>query len=138
MPAPRFRYRPALADLPKGAERALIAQFKAIENDINGVRGVEANSPPVIEAAVYACHVGELVRLSPPAAGQQVTIPAGSAINISQSIRIAVVGGLLSPGVTVSIVGAKGTINGQQALFLNHYRLVELVSCGELGWFCST
>jgi hypothetical protein len=138
MAAPRFRYRPALAELPKGAERSLVAQFKAIENDLNSIRGVDANSPPVITGAAYACHVGELVRISPPATGQLLTIPPGRAENISQTIRIAVVGGVLSPGATVSIVGGEGTINGQAALFLNSFRLVELVSCGEPGWFFST
>lgn len=137
MTAPRFRYRPALADLPKGAERSLIAQFKAIENDLSAVRGVQANSPPVLTTP-YAAHVGELVRIAPPAAGQLITIPPGSPENIGQTIRIAVVGGLLSPGATVSIVGAVGTINGQQTLNLNSFRLIELVSCGAPGWFFST
>jgi hypothetical protein len=136
--AQRFRYRPALSDLPKGAERSLVAQFKAIENDLNGIRGVDANSPPVLSGPAYACHVGELVRISPPASGMLLTIPPGRPENISQTIRIAVIGGILSPGATVSIVGGQGTINGAATLALNSFRLVELISCGEPGWFFST
>jgi hypothetical protein len=84
--------------------------------------------------------VGELVLLAPQSATvkQFVTIPAGSAQNITQRLSLAVVGGLLSPGVAVSIVGSKGTINGAVTLNLNSFRLVELVSCGPLGWFFST
>lgn len=138
MPAPPFRYRPALADLPKGSERGLIAQFKSIENDLNSVRGVQRNATPVLTVATYTAKPGELVLLTPPAGGTLVMIPPGSPDNITQSIRIAVVGGTLSPGVSVSIVGRKGTINGQQTLNLNAPRLVELISCGVPGWFFST
>lgn len=138
MPVQRFKHHPALADLPKGAERAIIAQFRSIENDLNSVRGVQTNVTPVLTVATYAAKPGELVLLTPPDGGTLVTIPEGSPENITQSIRIAVIGGTLSPGATVSIIGRKGTINGQETLALNSPRLVELVSCGRPGWFFST
>jgi hypothetical protein len=137
MAAQRFKHHPALADLPKGAERALVAQFRSIENDFATVRGTQKNVTPVLTQRAYAAKAGELVLLTPPVGGTLVTIPAASPENITQSIRIAVVGGTLSPGATVSIVGAQGTINGQQTLTLASHRLVELVSCGAPGWFYS-
>jgi hypothetical protein len=138
MAAPRFRYRPALTGLPKGAERDIVAQFKAVQNDLDQIRGVQANTPPLYTGRIVFAHAGELVRVSPPAEGQLIAIPAGSPENITQRIQIAVVAGVLSPGATVSIVGGKGTINGAATLALNSYRLVELISCGEPGWFFST
>lgn len=138
MTAPAFRFKQALSDLPPGAQRGLLEQFKALQNDLDGVRGPPKSATPIISAPTYNARVGELVMLAPPAAGQFVTIPPGTAQNITQRLSLAVVGGLLSPGVTVSIVGGRGTINGAAALFLNSFRIVELVSCGPVGWFFST
>lgn len=137
MTATRFRHRPALPDLPKGAERQIVAQFKAIENDLDAIRGVGANLPALITRTRYDSHVGELVRVAPPAAGLRLTIPTGRAENISQKIRIAVVDGVLSPGVTVSIVGGEGTINGLPTLTLTSRGLTELTSLGPDGWSCA-
>lgn len=133
-----FRHAPALAELPKGAERSIIAQFKAVENDLNGIRGVAKNAVPVLTAPSYAAKIGDFVMLEPPSTGTLVMIPQGNADNITSRIVLVVVGGNLSPGVTVSIVGRKGTINGQQTVSINSYRLVELVSCGDRGWFYSS
>ena len=138
MTAQRFRHAPALSDLPKGAERAIIAQFRSVQNDLDQIRGVQPNALGVMTVPSYQAHVGELVLLSPPAGGTLITIPPSSSDNIGQTIRIAVVRGFLSPGATVSIIGRQGTINGQQTLPLASFRLVELVSCGEAGWFFST
>lgn len=138
MTARAFRHRPALAALPKGAERDIIDQFKAIEHNLDELRGRPTSSTPVLSVPNYAPKLGELVLLAPPAGGTLIVLPQGGPENVTKSIRLAVVGGILSPGVSVSIVGRKGTINGQQTLSLNSHRLVELVSCGAPGWFCST
>ncbi len=137
MSSQRFRHAPALPDLPKGSERAIIAQFKAIQNDLDEIRGFERATTEVV-ATDCLVRVGQLLLIAPPAAGMRVGIPPATAQNLSQSLRIAVVGGILSPGATVSIVGGRGTVNGAATLALNSFRLVELVSCGEAGWFYST
>lgn len=137
MAAQGFRYAPALPDLPKGAERAIIQQFRAIQNDIDQVRGVASAVTDIISKD-YIARIGELVLISPPTAGMKVGIPPATAQNIGKSLRIAVVGGTLSPGATVSIVGGVGTINGVATLSLNSFRLVELVSCGPVGYALST
>lgn len=138
MAAKPFKHRPALSGLPKDAERDLIDQFKAIENDLAELRArdasVSAAATPVLAVASVAAKVGELLLLAPPAGGTLVTLPQGSPENITKRITLAVVGGHLSPGAVVSIVGRKGTINGQQTLTLNSIRLVELVSIGDGGW----
>ncbi len=136
--AQSFRHAPALADLPKGAERSIIAQFRSVENDLDAIRGTAKNSVPVLTQPTYAAKIGDFVLLEPPATGTLVMLPQGNADNITQRIVLVVVGGALSPGVTVSIVGRKGTINGQQTVSLNSHRLVELVSAGDRGWFFST
>lgn len=133
-----FVHRPVLEGLPKGTGRDIIEQFRSIQENLNDIRGVSDSFPPISNARTIAARVGELVRLNPGPDGQLVTIPQGTSENTGKSLRIAVVGGLLTPGVAVSIVGKKGTINGQDVLNLNSYRLVELVSCGEVGWFYST
>lgn len=133
-----FRYAPSLPELPKGAERAIVALFKAVQNDLDNIRGTAKNSVPVLTQPSYNAKIGDFVMLEPPTAGTLVMIPQGNADNITQRIVLVVVGGVLSPGVTVSIVGRKGTINGQQTVSLNSHRLVELVSCGDRGWFFST
>lgn len=138
MAAQSFRHAPYLPELPKGAERAIVAQFKSIQSDLDNIRGVAKNSVPVLTQRSYNAKIGDFVMLEPPADGTLVMIPAGNADNITQRIVLVVVGGALSPGVTVSIVGRKGTINGQQTVSLNSHRLVELVSCGDRGWFFST
>lgn len=135
--AQAFRYAPSLPDLPKGAERSIIAQFKAVQNDLDEIRGAAATTTEIVSRDCLV-RVGQLLLIAPPAAGMLVGIPPATAQNISRSLRIAVVGGTLSPGATVSIVGGQGTINGLDTLPLNSFRLVELVSCGESGWFCST
>lgn len=132
-----FRHKPALAKLPEGAERPIIEQFRSVQSDLDAVRGRRVSVTPILSVPRYAPRIGELVLLSPPTGGTLVVLPQGSPDNVTTSIRIAVVGGILSPGVTVSIVGRKGTINGQQTLNLNSHRLVELVSCGAPGWFYS-
>jgi microcystin-dependent protein len=138
MAAKPFKHRPALSGLPKDAERDLIDQFKAIENDLAELRALNASvsgaATPILAVPSVAAKVGELLLLAPPADGTLVTIPQGSPENITKRITLAVVGGHLSPGVAVSIVGRKGTINGQQTLTLNSIRLVELVSIGAGGW----
>lgn len=134
-----FRHRPALAALPEGAGRDLIDQFKAVEHDLDELRARtgRASATPVLTVASVAAKIGELMLLAPPATGTLVTLPQGSPENLTKRITIAVVGGILSPGVSVSIVGRRGTINGQQTLNLNSHRLVELVSVGAPGWFYS-
>lgn len=132
-----FRYKPALPDLPKGAERAIIEQFRAVQTDLDAIRGAASSTTEIVSKDTIV-RVGQLLLIAPPAAGMRVGVPPATAQNISQSVRIALVGGTLSPGATVSIIGGKGTINGQQTLNLNSHRLVELVSVGESGWFYST
>lgn len=138
MAAPAFRFKQALADLPPGAARGLLEQFKSLQNDLDAVRGPPKSATPVISAPTYNVRVGELALIAPPDDGQRLTIPPGTAQNITQRLSIAVVGGTLSPGATVVIVGGEGTINGADVLNLNSFRLVELVSCGPVGWFFST
>jgi hypothetical protein len=133
-----FRHRPALEGLPKGAERQIVEQFREVQNDLDSLRRPPAPAPPVFSGPNVMAQMGQLLRLEPGAGGILVTLPQGSPENITQRIHIALVGGILSPGVAVSIVGRKGTINGQQVLYLTSYRLVELVSCGDRGWFYST
>lgn len=137
MSAQAFRYKPSLADLPKGAERDIIAQFKSVQLDLDSLRGTPRNSVPVFGQPSYSAKVGDFVLLEPPAGGTLVMIPQGNSDNTTARLVLVVVGGFLSPGVTVSIVGRRGTINGQQTLNLNSHRLVELVCVGERGWFYS-
>jgi hypothetical protein len=133
--ATRFKFRKSLPELPKGAERAIVEQFQAVEAAINEVQGPQQrNATPVLNVAQYAAHAGELVLLEGNAGGTLVTIPAGSPQNIEQSIRIALVGGVLSPGVSVGIIGRKGTINGANTLVLAARGIVTLTSVGERGW----
>jgi hypothetical protein len=136
--AQAFRYAPSLPDLPKGAERSIIAQFKSVQLDLDSLRGTPKNSVPAFGGHSYNAKVGDFVMLEPPADGTLVMIPQGNADNVTARIVLVLVGGFLSPGVSVSIVGRKGTINGQDTLFMNSPRLVELVSVGDRGWFYST
>jgi hypothetical protein len=133
-----FRYRPSLPKMPEGAERQVIDQFRAIQNDLDALRRPTSAVTPIINGRTHAAQIEQLVLLEPTSAGVLVTIPQGNAENVTKRIRIAVVGGLLTPGAAVSIVGRKGTINGQQTLYIQSYRLVELVSVGERGWWHST
>lgn len=138
MTAQAFRYAPSLPELPKGAERSIIAQFRSIQNDLDSLRGTPKNAAPVFGGRSYSAKIGDFVMLEPPAEGTLVMIPQGNADNQTARIVLVLVGGSLSPGVTVSIVGRRGTINGQQTLNMNSPRLVELVSVGERGWFFSS
>lgn len=137
MPAQRFRHKVSLPELPKGAERGIIEQFRRLENDLDEVRGAGKNAVFVLGKESYQAKLEDFAVIEAPAGGTLVTIPQGNADNITKVIRIALVGGILSPGVTVSIVGRKGTINGQDFLTLASPRLVELFSVGERGWFYS-
>lgn len=133
-----FRFKANLADLPKGAERALIEQFRAIQTSLEDIRGPRSSSTEVKTRDCIA-QVGQLLLVAPPVTtGMKIGLPPGTAQNIDQRLRIAVVAGTLSPGATVSIIGGQGTINGQAFLYLNTYRLVELVSCGPIGWFSAS
>ncbi len=134
MSGTRFRSRPALPDLPKGAERAIIEQFRAVEAALDEVQGIERSSRPVIQAPSYQARAGELVLIEGRTGGTLVTIPAGSSANVEQKIRVALVGGVLSPGVTIAIVGRIGTINGVATLTMTARGIVELTSVGERGW----
>lgn len=139
MTRPRFAFKAALPNLQAGAERPLIEQFRAIQNDLDASRsaGTTLRVTPVLSGD-HTARVGELVLCQPRAAGMRITVPAGSAQNVGRTIRLALIGGILTPGVTVSIVGNIGTLNGASTLNLNSHRLVELVSCGPPGWFFST
>lgn len=131
----RFTFRKSLPELPKGAERSIIEQFQAVESALNELQGVQKrNATPVLNVAQYAAHAGELVLLEGNAGGTLVTIPQGSPQNIEQSIRIALVGGVLSPGVSIGILGRKGTINGANTLVMTARGIVTLTSIGERGW----
>ncbi len=130
----RFKFRKNLPELPKGAERAIVEQFQAIEAAINEVQGVQRNATPVLNVPTYMAKPGELVLLEGNAGGTLLTIPPGSPFNIEQTIRVALVRGVLSPGVTISIVGRKGTINGAATLVMTTRGIVELTSVGENGW----
>jgi hypothetical protein len=132
-----FRHKPALAKPPEGAGRDIIEQFRSVEQNLDELRGSSLSVSPVLTQSSVAARTGQLLLIAPPSGGTLITIPQGSPQNITQRILIAVVGGVLSPGVTVAIVGRKGTINGQRTLNLNSHRLVELVSCGPPGWFYS-
>lgn len=131
----RFKFRKNLPELPKGAERAIVEQFQAVEAAINAVQGPQQrNATAVLNVAQYAAHAGELVLLEGNANGTLVTIPQGSSQNIEQSIRIALVGGVLTPGVSIGILGRKGTINGADTLAMTARGIVTLTSVGERGW----
>lgn len=144
-----FRFRPSLGETRADADesvsrkdlrtlqRSVIDQFRAVQNDLDQVRGSVSSSTPFVGRQVTAT-IGGLLLLAPPSTGVLVGIPPATALNITKRLQIAVVGGFLSPGATVSIIGGKGTINGAATLSLASYRLVELVSCGPVGWFYST
>lgn len=133
-----FRFKASLSDLPKGAERALIEQFRSIQSDLDDIRGPLSSSTEVKTKDCVA-QIGQLLLVA-PAVGKlmKIGLPPGTAQNIDRRLRIAVVAGTLSPGAAVSIIGGQGTINGQEILYLNSYRLVELVSCGPIGWFSAS
>ncbi len=131
----RFKFRKSLPELPKGAERQIVEQFQAVEAAINELQGPQQrNATAVLNVAQYAAHAGELVLLEGNAGGTLVTIPQGSPQNIEQSIRVALVGGLLSPGISIGIIGRKGTINGVNTLTMTARGIVELTSVGDRGW----
>ena len=132
--ATRFKFRKALPELPKGAERALIEQFQAVEAALTEIQGVQRNATPVLNVPAYMAKAGELVLLEGRAGGTLVTIPAGSSFNVEQTIRIGLVRGVLTPGVTIAIVGRAGTINGAQTVTMTARGLVELTSVGTDGW----
>lgn len=134
MSGTRFRHQPALPELPKGAERAIIEQFRAVEQALDVAQGVQRNATPVMNTASYFAKPGELVLLEGRAGGTLITIPPGSSQNIEQSIRVALVGGVLSPGVTIAIIGRKGTINGSATLVMTTRGIAELTSVGDRGW----
>lgn len=129
-----FRAPAALAELPKGAERAIIDKFRQIEAALTGVQVVQRNATAVMNVPAYMAKPGELVLLEGNATGTLVTIPPGSSANVEQTIRIALVGGVLSPGVTIAIIGRKGTIDGAATFVMTQRMLVELTSVGERGW----
>jgi hypothetical protein len=129
-----FRARAALSDLPKGAERAIIEQFRQVQSVLDTLQGVERNATPVLNTPGYLAKPGELVLVEGIAGGTLVTIPAGSSANIEQTIRVALVGGVLSPGVTIAIVGRQGTISGAQTVTMTSLGMVELTSVGSRGW----
>lgn len=118
--------------------RDICAQFKAIQNDLEQLRGQPPRASGIQAGRNVAAGIGELVLLSPPAAGQLVTIPAGAPELVNRTIRLAVVAGVLSPGVSVSVLGNAGTLNGADTLAITTLRLVELVCVGAKGWFFST
>lgn len=133
-----FRHIPTLPKLPEGADRAIVQQFRAVQNDLDSLRGRPSSASPVISAKNVTAAVGGLLLIAPPVDGMLVGLPQGRAELQNQVIKIAVVGGFLSPGATLSIIGNRGTINGQATLPLNSCRLVELTCVGELGWWYST
>jgi hypothetical protein len=118
--------------------RDICAQFKAVQNDLADLRGQAPRTTGIQSGRNVAAGIGELVLLSPPADGQLVTVPAGSAELVDKRIRLAVVGGVLSPGVSVAVLGNGGTLNGNATLAITTLRLVELVCVGAKGWFFST
>jgi microcystin-dependent protein len=133
-----FRHSPALPELPSGAARELIEQFRAVETNLDALRE-ERSITPVLRVRSHAAKLGELVLLEPPPDGTLLVLPAGGPENIGKTILVAVVGGVLSPGVTVSIVGRKGVINGAATMAIASMCLVEFVCCGARGWFsCCT
>ncbi len=129
-----FRARPALPELPKGAERSIIEQFRQVQAVLDDLQGVQRNATPVLNAKSYLAKPGELVLVEGIADGTLITIPPGSSANIEQTIRVALVGGVTSPGVTIAIVGRKGTISGAQTVVMTSLGMVELTSVGERGW----
>lgn len=129
----RFRAKQSLPELPKGSERALVEQFRSIQADLDDIRGPQRSTSAVIAADCLA-RVGELLLAAPPASGMNIGIPPSTQQNISRTLRIAVVGGSLSPGATVSIIGGKGTINGAATLTLASRGMTELTSVGDSGW----
>jgi hypothetical protein len=128
-----FRHKSSLPELPKGAERALIEQFRAIEVNLTDLRGPFPATTAVL-ARDCDVRVGELLLIAPPAGGMLVGIPPGNSSNLSKSVRIAVVGGILSPGATVSVVGSQGTINGAATLSLTTLGITEITSTGDGNW----
>jgi hypothetical protein len=129
----RFRTKQSLPELPKGAERAIVEQFRSIQADLDDIRGPQ-RSTTAVTASDCLVRVGELLLAAPPAGGMNIGIPPATQQNISRTLRIAVVGGVLSPGATVSIIGGKGTINGTPTLTLTSRGMTELTSVGDSGW----
>lgn len=134
MSGTRFRARANLPELPKGAERALIESFRQIEASLADVQVIQRNATAVLNVAGYLAKPGELLLLEGRAGGTLVTIPPGSPQNVEQRIRVGLVRGVLSPGVTIAIIGRRGTINGAQTVTMTTRGLVELTSVGEDGW----
>lgn len=134
MSGTRFRARASFPELPKGAERSIIEQFRQVEHALTAVQVVQRNATQVLNVASYMAKPGELVLLEGNALGTLVTIPPGSSANVEQTIRVALVGGALSPGVTIAIIGRKGTIDGAATFVMTSRMLVELTSVGERGW----
>lgn len=133
MSATRFRARPALPELPKGAERSIIEQFRQIQAVLDQLQGPQRSASPALNAASYAAKPGELVLVEGIAGGTLVMLPQGSPANIEQKIRVVLVGGVLSPGVTIAIAGS-GTIDGSPTATMTARGLIELTSVGERGW----
>jgi len=130
----RFRAPASLPNLPEGSERVIIEAFRGIQQTLDTLQVVQRNSRPVVQAAAYQARAGELVLIEGRTGGTLVTIPQGSSANVEQKIRIALIGGVLSPGVTIAIVQRMGTINGNATLTLTTRGIVELTSVGDRGW----
>jgi hypothetical protein len=128
-----FVPKASLPDLPKGAERAIIEQFRAVATEIRTLNAPAEVVTPLIRTD-YTSKAGELVRACPPATSMRILLPPGSEQNDSESVRVAVESVAAGGTVTVSVVGDDQPINGAATLVISTVGLTEFVSLGVSGW----
>lgn len=120
----------------KEAERTIIAQFRDVQAILDRL-DTPADVVTELKAASYAAHVGELVRITPPAGGTLLILPPGTDANDSERVRVAIESVASGGSVTISVVGHQ-PINGADTLVLTTVGLTEIVSLGPTGWAAIT
>lgn len=122
----------SIPGVERETERALLEQFDAFSKALEPLQRFPESTPERRRIATQA-RVGELVRVTPPAAGLPLQLPQGNEQNKGQAIRVSV-GSVASGGsVSVTVIGAQ-TIDGASSVELLTPGLTEFRSLGSEGW----
>lgn len=127
-----FVAKTSIPKVDKETDRAITGQFKEIQAVFDRL-DVPADVVTEIKEGNYSAHAGELVRVTPPAAGVLISLPPGTDANDSERVRIAIENVTSGGSVTVSVIGHQ-PINGADTLVLTTVGLTEIVSLGPTGW----
>lgn len=127
-----FVAKTSIPKVDKETERAITAQFRDIQAVLDRL-DTPADVVTELKASDYTAHTGELVRVTPPAAGVRISLPPGTDANDSERVRIAVESVASGGSVTVSVIGHQ-PINGAATMVITTVGLTEVVSLGPSGW----